>query len=183
MTRIEVKDLKEGQIIYEYHGSDMGYTRYVVSEDAKRIENNDKIRDGWICFAEDGTRFFVADGFEHKGPELYVKLPSEISKELFPKREDTPEELDERLKEYLSYIDEEILIAAGFSEAFIGISETIGGTVAVYSTDKIINILMKRYQMPYDDALAYLELNIISRYIGERTPIFLDFVPDHQWNI
>ena len=41
---------------------------------------------------------------------------------------------------------------------------------------------MERYSIPYDEALEYVDYNVIYSYVGDRTPIFLDFISEHQWN-
>ena len=68
--------------------------------------------------------------------------------------------------------DEECLIADGFDEAVIGIS--FGACpVAVYSVQKIIDILIEDDEMDVSDAIEYFEYNIAGSYLGEKTPIFV----------
>jgi hypothetical protein len=188
MKKIEIKDLKKGQVVYEFINIQIGFVKCIISEDARRVEDHeiyndgDDIGPGWICFCENGTRLYAADDFQHMGPKLYVEVDPEHTMNYSYVIKHTPEELDEKLMDYLSFIDEKIVIANGFSEAFIGTTGSTTGIVAVYSIDKIIKILMERYKMPYDEALEYAEYNIISAYVSDRTPLFLDYVSENQWN-
>ena len=67
------------------------------------------------------------------------------------------------------------LTVDGFDEAFIGYAERFGQTpsrLAVYDTNKIIDILMKQ-NMSKEDAWEYFTYNIIGAWVGEGTPIFM----------
>lgn len=70
------------------------------------------------------------------------------------------------------YEDENILMADGFDDAFIGIGSSFNSVpVAVYDRDKCIDILCK--DMTYDEAQEYFEYNVIGAYVGEKTPFFI----------
>ncbi len=66
-----------------------------------------------------------------------------------------------------------ILKADGFDEAFLGVAEVRGNVVAVYNRDKAIDILMKRDGMSEEDALEFFEYNVQGSYVGEFTPIWV----------
>ena len=68
--------------------------------------------------------------------------------------------------------DEECLVADGFDEAVIGISFG-ANPVAVYSVQKIIDILTEDDEMSVDDAIEHFEYNIAGSYLGEKTPIYV----------
>lgn len=72
-------------------------------------------------------------------------------------------------------------MADGHDSAFIGIASTPNGSVAVYSCDAIISNLMNQDMMDVDTAIEYAEYNIFNAYVGERTPIFLETIPDEFW--
>lgn len=91
-------------------------------------------------------------------------------------------------REEIAEINPEALVCDGFDEAIIGLAERINlGPVVAYSTEKVIEILMKdmevgkedlgkgesiedlRYQMAYE----YFEYNIKGAWMGEFTPIFI----------
>ncbi len=80
------------------------------------------------------------------------------------------EQIDTFVDEYTgSDPDEEVLLADGLDEAFIGL--TTDNIRAVYSIDKIIEILSK--DMSEDDAWEYFHYNIECAYVGEKTPIYI----------
>jgi hypothetical protein len=66
------------------------------------------------------------------------------------------------------YSDEDFLIADGFDEAILGVDE--GSMRIIYSTSKIIEILMK--DMNEEEAFEYFYFNISGAYMGDKTPIF-----------
>ena len=78
----------------------------------------------------------------------------------------------EKLTENFSDIDEQALLMDGFDEACIGYSQRINGPVlAVYSYDKMVEVLMNRDGMDYDEASEFIDYNCVGAWIGERTPI------------
>ena len=78
----------------------------------------------------------------------------------------TPEEVAE--------YNEEALIVDGFDKAIIGVAERINlGPVAAYDVETIIEILMERDEMDYEEALEYFQYNIIGSWMGEHTPVFI----------
>ena len=81
----------------------------------------------------------------------------------------------EQLMEELT--DNECLIADGFNDALIAISEGMN-PVAVYDTDKCIDILMKDSNINHEDALDYFYFNVVGAYVGEKTPLFIRMVKE-----
>ena len=68
----------------------------------------------------------------------------------------------------------EALKADGFDDAIIGIASRCGqNDLIAYDVSKIIQILMDRDGMEYDEAQEFFEFNIIGAYMGEHTPIFI----------
>ena len=62
----------------------------------------------------------------------------------------------------------------GFDDAIIGIAERINlGPVVAYSVEKIIDIMITRDGMTYEDAYEYFDYNIRGAWVGENTPIFI----------
>lgn len=70
-----------------------------------------------------------------------------------------------------NYEELEILKADGFDDAVIGIELSSGRLV--YDTDKMVHILMNDEEMTEEDALEYLDYNVINAYVGEQTPIYI----------
>lgn len=79
-------------------------------------------------------------------------------------------------------VDEEIVIADGLSYAFVGLTNVKGNIVSVYSTHLIVDEIMKQDCMDLETAEDYVKFNILDAYVGERTPLFVDFVPQSIWN-
>jgi len=77
----------------------------------------------------------------------------------------------EIIKEELSYINEQALFADGFDEALVGIDQS--DYVAVYDSDKCIDIVMQNSGMNHQDAAEYFDFNILGSYMGEYTPRFI----------
>jgi hypothetical protein len=65
----------------------------------------------------------------------------------------------------------ECLLADGFDEAIIGISQC-NTPKAVYDTKKCIEILMNRDKMSEEEAVEFFQFNVVGSYMGEKTPIF-----------
>lgn len=76
--------------------------------------------------------------------------------------------LEDLIKEHEG---EELLLADGFDNAIMGISCGMN-PVVVYSYNKCIEILMERDEMEEEDAIEYMEFNVVGAYVGEKTPIF-----------
>lgn len=71
--------------------------------------------------------------------------------------------------------DEEFLIAEGFDDAIIGVTEDITNNVfkIVYSKVKCIEILIDRDGMSMEDAEEFFEFNVKGAYMGDKTPIWV----------
>jgi len=70
------------------------------------------------------------------------------------------------------YSDEELLVADGFDDAVIGIANDFTEPRLIYSVSKCLDILMKRDEMIYLDALEYFTYNVSGAYVGEKTPVW-----------
>ena len=66
------------------------------------------------------------------------------------------------------------LIADGFDKAFLGVGRQFNTDLAVYDYDQCINILMERDGMTYEEAIEYMEFNVVGAYVGKQTPVFLE---------
>lgn len=88
---------------------------------------------------------------------------------------------NEKLEEFLADIDDEIVIADGLAHAFIGLTNTKDGVVAVYSTERIISNLMENDAMDFEAAEEYMHFNIIGADVGQRTHVFVDVIPEEFW--
>lgn len=69
-------------------------------------------------------------------------------------------------------MSEDILYADGFEGALLGIGVQFNKRFAIYDYDKCIKILMDG-GMTDDEALEWMDYNVIGAYVGESTPAFL----------
>jgi formylmethanofuran dehydrogenase subunit E len=85
-------------------------------------------------------------------------------------------------KEHLMEIleEEECLTADGFDDALVGC--TYGANVvAVYDINKMVEILMQE-GTDYEDAVEFLDYNVVGAYLGEKTPLYVNFVTQEVHN-
>ena len=61
----------------------------------------------------------------------------------------------------------------GFNGAILYIGRRFNDEVVVYDYDQCVEILVKRDGMSYDDAIEWMEYNVLGSYLGEQTPIFV----------
>ena len=73
--------------------------------------------------------------------------------------------------------DDQLIVADGYDEAFIGVGYRGGERFAAYDHDKLIGILMKRDEMSREDALDFFEFNIAGSSIGDSMPVYVDVMP------
>ena len=72
--------------------------------------------------------------------------------------------------------EEECLTADGFDDALVGC--TYGANVvAVYDIQRMIEVLVNE-GMDHDDAVEFLEYNVVSAYLGDKTPLYVNFVTE-----
>jgi len=68
-----------------------------------------------------------------------------------------------------------MLLADGFEGAFIGVATRCGQpTLAVYSANKCIKLLVERDGMTYEEAMEHFNFNVVGGWVGEETPLFLE---------
>jgi hypothetical protein len=73
------------------------------------------------------------------------------------------------------YPDEDIILADGLEDAFMGVAQQFTQTHAVYDKEKVIDILIERDGMTEQEAEEFFDFNILGAYVGESTPAFLFF--------
>lgn len=67
-------------------------------------------------------------------------------------------------------MDEDLLFADGFDSAILGVD--INSHRVVYSYALMAEQLILE-GMTYEDAIEYLDFNVVCAYVGERTPIYI----------
>lgn len=76
----------------------------------------------------------------------------------------------ERIKASIGDYNPEAMFWDGFDEALIGINND---GCAVYDTERMTKILVKRDNMMPEEAVEFLNYNVYNSYIGEYTPIHI----------
>jgi hypothetical protein len=68
------------------------------------------------------------------------------------------------------------LLADGYDEAFLGLTEDNGAWRAVYSIHGCIDVLMERDGMSEEGAKEFFSFNVLDADMGPQTPIFVWYV-------
>ena len=77
------------------------------------------------------------------------------------------------IKEELEAINPSALLADGFDNALVGWGHQASREpVAIYNYDKCVEILVKEGSSE-EDAIEWMEYNVVSAWYGENTPIFM----------
>ncbi len=88
----------------------------------------------------------------------------------------TRSRIDDALKE----MEENTLLIDGFDEAFLGFSQRINQPIlAVYSYDGLVKVCMDRDGMEWEEAVEYVDYNIVGAWVGEQTPIIVMPLADY----
>ena len=82
-------------------------------------------------------------------------------------------ELEDSLRSWDEEHDEGALFVAGFESALLGVAVQFAHEVAVYDYDKCLDILIERDNMDIEEAIDYMEYNVLGAYAGKSTPVFL----------
>jgi hypothetical protein len=77
-------------------------------------------------------------------------------------------------REEIEEINPEALLCDGFDEAIIGMAERINLVpVVAYDVNKMLEIMVERDGMTYEDAMEYFNFNILGAWLGENTPVYI----------
>jgi hypothetical protein len=77
--------------------------------------------------------------------------------------------------------DEKMVKADGLEDAIIGVGSRMNmPEVLIYSYDKSVDIFMERDGMTYEEAIEWMEYNVVGAWVGEATPIFVHEIPSDQ---
>lgn len=82
-------------------------------------------------------------------------------------------------QQIVSWLDEqvglgEIILWDGLEDAFVGVvTNFYHETVACYDHDKIVELLMSRDGMAFEEALEYIACNIAGGWVGDKTPVLM----------
>ena len=79
------------------------------------------------------------------------------------------------VRDEIAEVNEEALLCDGFDDAIIGMAERINlGPVVAYSVEKIVEIMMERDGMSWEEAYEFYSYNIVGGWHGEGTPVFIE---------
>ena len=81
--------------------------------------------------------------------------------------------LTDQIKNELAELNEEMLFADGFEGAYVGYATQFNKALAVYDYNLCVKILMDRDGMTDDEAIEYMDFNVLGAWVGENTPLFL----------
>lgn len=70
-------------------------------------------------------------------------------------------------------LDPDTLYANGFEDALIGLGWQHTKLLAVYDYNKCVEILIESEEMTHEEAIEWMEYNVVGSYVGEYTPIFM----------
>jgi len=76
----------------------------------------------------------------------------------------------------------ECLIATGFDDALIGMTEGMN-PVAVYDYWECINCLVRQDGMLWEEAVEFMDFNVLSAYVGEKTPVYIRDFRDYEFEL
>lgn len=93
-----------------------------------------------------------------------------MSEDIVDKLKKSKRQEREQLLDSLAEFNPEARLADGFEDAIMGY-DTKGR--AIYSVGSIIDILVERDKMSYEDASEHFSFNIECAYVGEYTPIYM----------
>ena len=85
----------------------------------------------------------------------------------------------EDIEGWVNGYGDSVLLADGFDDAFIGMTEVFGRPpLATYDRDKCIKILIERDGMTKDDAIDFFNYNVTGSWVGEETPAFITIMKE-----
>ena len=122
---------------------------------------------GWTYYIDDSTKEQILEKYKEKEWDILsiVQAPKTWYQRTMNRADITD-----------LYGDDEpnILFAEGFDEAIAGVVWDGERTRVVYDTELILELLMGRSEMTYEEAVEYFDFNIAGSYMGEYTPFYLE---------
>ncbi len=75
-------------------------------------------------------------------------------------------------------MSEDRLLANGFEDAFLGVGRQFDQELSVYDYDKCLSILCDRDGMTFEEAVEYMDYNVLGAWVGRGTPVFVELGDD-----
>ncbi len=77
--------------------------------------------------------------------------------------------------------EERLVKANGLEDAIIGIGSRINmPDVLIYSYNKCVKIFMEKEGWTHEEAVEWMDFNVVGAWVGETTPIFVHEIPSDQ---
>lgn len=71
--------------------------------------------------------------------------------------------------------NQQIMLCDGLDRAFIGLTREWSGHVrAVYDYDRAVKVFMERDGMTNDEAIEFMDFNVVGAFVGEATPLWVN---------
>ena len=122
---------------------------------------------GWTYYIDDSTKEQILEKYKEKEWDILsiVQAPKTWYQRTMNRADITD-----------LYGDDEpnILFAEGFDEAIAGVVWDGERTRVVYDTELILELLMGRSEMTYEEAVEYFDFNIAGSHMGDYTPLYLE---------
>ena len=77
--------------------------------------------------------------------------------------------------------DKRLVKANGLEDAIIGVGSRMNmPDVLIYSYNKCVDILMEKEGWTLEEAIEWMDYNVVGAWVGETTPIFVHEIPSDQ---
>ena len=134
----------------------------VVDDNALYINLN-----GWTYYIDDSTGEQILEKYKEKEWDILsiVQAPKTWYQRTMNRAD---------IEDLYGDDEPNICFAEGFDEAIAGVVWDGERTRVVYDTELILELLMGRSEMSYEEAVEYFDYNIAGSYMGEYTPLYLE---------
>jgi len=79
-----------------------------------------------------------------------------------------------KIVEEVSKLNPRALVADGLDEAIVGYGAQYGSEpVIIYDYNACLTVLMRDNKWDHDEAIEWMEYNVVTSYVGQGTPIFM----------
>ena len=77
--------------------------------------------------------------------------------------------------------DKRLVKANGLEDAIIGVGSRMNmPDVLIYSYNKCVDILMEKEGWTHEEAIEWMDFNVVGAGVGDTTPIFVHEIPSDQ---
>ena len=77
--------------------------------------------------------------------------------------------------------DKRLVKANGLEDAIIGVGSRMNmPDVLIYSYNKCVKIFMEKEGWTHEEAIEWMDFNVVGAWVGETTPIFVHEIPSDQ---